>query len=182
MRINKSGLLYFLRISGVLTLITMCVAFLLSFVNGVTKDVIARNEAEKTAAAVAGLFPPAEAPVSEALNVGNDIGCLDAFYSVKDGEELIGYYAEVSPVGFKGEVKLIVGIDKDGRVCGVSVLSHSETVGIGDKALGNEHLDKFIGFYEGGEGIDDVSGATYTSRAVSEGVDAALGADSRASG
>lgn len=171
--------LYYLRIVGVLTLITMSVALLLALVNGMTKDVIAKNEAEKTAAAVRELFPGISEPMSEAIELDKEIEYLISFYSVRDGEgkETAGYYAEVAPVGFKGEVRMIVGLSIDGKVCGVSVLSHGETVGIGDKALRESYLSGFIGLYDKENmDVDEVSGATYTSKAVKNGVKAALNA------
>lgn len=183
-KISKNTVFYVLKICAVLLLITMCTAFLLSFVNGITKDPIAKNEAAKKAKALSELFPNAAAPASEEI-AGEYEGEVNGFYLVKDGETVIGYYADVSPVGFKGGVNLMVGLDAAGKVTGVTVLSHGETVGIGDKIEDKGFLSGFIGregsiSYKKGAGadeagvIDGISGATYSSKAVIVGVDLTL--------
>lgn len=175
-KITKESTLYVVKICSVLLVITMCVAFLLSFVNAITKDVIAANEAAKIAKALGGLFPDAATPVATLVegDFGKDV---NGFYEVKDGETLKGYYADVSPVGFKGAVNLMVGLDVDGKVVGVKIISHGETVGIGDRIENDEFLNNFIGKEGALNGsVDTISGATYSSRAVVNGVDAALAA------
>ncbi len=152
----------------------MCTAFLLSFVNVMTKDIIAENEQKETNKAISDIFSSAKNIKTEVLAPKGSQ--TDEFYKVYDGEQIIGYYAVVSPNGFKGEVKMIVGLDHNGKVVGLKVLSHSETVGIGDKALSESY---FSGFYEKGDGDklpDAISGATYSSNAVREGVNTALNA------
>ena len=76
MKFTKKDLGTFVRITGVLLIITMSVAFLLSFVNGITKDKIAANEAAKTAEAVKALFPDVAAPTPENMNASAE-GDLD---------------------------------------------------------------------------------------------------------
>lgn len=173
MKIEKKDVLYFVRIISVLLLITMMVALLLAFVNGITAPVIAANDEKKMLDSIKDLFPTASDPKTEAATFTKDIEDLDTFYRVTDGGEGIGFCAVVNPKGFKGEVKMMVGI-VDGKVCGIRVLSHGETVGIGDKALGEEYFGKFNGVADYRTEIDVVSGATYTSKAVKNGVKAAL--------
>ena len=107
MRDSKNNVLYFVRIIGVLTLITMLLAALLALVNDVTKDVIAENDRKKTEEAVKGLFPDAESPEAIELAVNCNDTAFGQLFEVKSGEETIGYYASVNPVGFKGEIKNI---------------------------------------------------------------------------
>ena len=87
--------------------------------------------------------------------------------------------------GFGGNIQITVGIKKDGTINGVSILSISETAGLGMKATEpsfynqyvNKQADKFVVSKDGGDGeqIDALSGATITSRAVTGAVNAALG-------
>ncbi len=165
---SENKALYYIRITGVLLIITMCTAFLLSFVNGITKDVIAENERKKTAEAVSAIFVGATDIKTEEFN--------DVLLAVKDGDKLIGYYATVAPMGFKAEVNMMVGLDTDGKVIGIKILSNSETVGIGDAAFADGYLAGFSGKAESGELPDSISGATYSSNAVREGVAQALDA------
>ena len=85
---------------------------------------------------------------------------------------------KISASGSQGTIVMMVGVDANKAVTGVSVVSHSETSGIGTKVVGNEPnaagvpvLDQFIGMSGAGslvvgKNITAVSGATITSRAV----------------
>ena len=81
---------------------------------------------------------------------------------------------------------MVVGVDADGAVTGVSVTDHSETANIGTKVVDDQAvLDRFIGMSHGDGEItvnagtnrfDGVSGATVSSRGVTAGVNTALAA------
>ena len=87
--------------------------------------------------------------------------------------------------GYGGDIRVTVGIKADGTVNGVSILSISETAGLGMKATEPAFYEQYQGkqaekFYvskDGGDGepIDALSGATITSRAMTGAVNAALG-------
>jgi electron transport complex protein RnfG len=90
------------------------------------------------------------------------------------------YVVLVSPSGFGGEINMAVGIDKDNKVTGVSIISMSETSGLGGNASSPDFLSQYAGgsgkfavSKDGGE-IDALTGATVTSRAVTQGVNSAL--------
>ena len=184
MKLTKQDIPFFVRIIGILLLITMCVAALLALVNDITKDTIAENEAKKTAEAIKSLFPDASSPEAKDSGVKLSDESFAALYAVSDGGVLIGYYAEVAPTGFKGKVNMLVGLSMDGKVCGVQILSHGETVGIGDKIEDASFLDTLVGksgsvtYKKGadnsGSEIDGISGATYSSKAVIAGTNTAL--------
>ena len=95
----------------------------------------------------------------------------------------------VSPAsGSQGTIGMMVGVDANKAVTGVSVVSHSETSGIGTKVVGNEPnaagvpvLDQFIGMSGAGslvvgKNITAVSGATVSTKGINTGVNAALAA------
>ena len=81
---------------------------------------------------------------------------------------------------------MIVGVDGDGLVSGVSIVSNKETSGIGSKVMDNNALpsgtrvlDQFIGMSGAGsltvgKNVDAISGATVSSKGVTKGVNAAL--------
>lgn len=87
---------------------------------------------------------------------------------------------EVVGNGYSGDIRLILGIDADGQVLGVRVLSHAETPGLGDKieasrddwilgfnglSLGKPPVARWQVDKDGGD-FDAFSGATITPRAV----------------
>ena len=97
-----------------------------------------------------------------------------------------GYVMKVSASGSQGSIVMMVGVDADKAITGISVVSHAETSGIGTKVVGNEPnaagepvLDQFIG--ESGAGslvvgknIIAVSGATVSTKGINMGANAAL--------
>ncbi len=76
--------------------------------------------------------------------------------------------------GYGGQITAVVGIGNDGAITGVRFLSdHSETKGIGTKALDPEYLAKYVG-KNSADGVDTVSGATVTTDAVKRAITKAL--------
>jgi len=99
-------------------------------------------------------------------------GVQDAYIAEgKDGP--MGIVCQTSFNGFKGAVKLMVGIDAEGKVTGIQVMEHEETPGVGTNALTVDYLGQFAR-QTGADGIDAFSGATFTSKAVKNGVNAAV--------
>ena len=102
----------------------------------------------------------------------------------KDGN-IIGYIVSAtSKEGYGGNISLSVGFDMSGRVTGVSILSISETAGLGMEAKNDSFLNQYKtegnGLYivnksdsEEGVKIDALSGATITTKAVTKAVNAA---------
>ena len=111
---------------------------------------------------------------------------VDGVVQLISGNDIYGYVVTVtSKEGYGGDIQFTVGFDMKGTVTGISMLSISETAGLGMKAKEKEFLDKYVG-KSGGEfvvdkdnttgaanEIDAISGATVTTRAVTKGVNAA---------
>lgn len=76
--------------------------------------------------------------------------------------------------GYGGAITAVVGIDNNGVITGVNFLSnHSETQGLGTKALDKEHTSQFVG-KDTADGVAAVSNATVTSDAVKKAIAKAL--------
>ncbi len=170
---------YVLRITGVLLGICLITALLLGLVNQVTAPRIDAIQAEKVRAAMSQVLP---ADNYEPL--GFTAANVTAIYqAVSDGKD-IGWVVETSTAGSQGAIEMMVGINAEGKVTGVSIVKHSETPNIGTKVVGDQAvLDRFTGMsLEAGEitvngganRFDGVSGATVSSRGVAAGVNAAL--------
>ena len=157
------------------------VALLLGVVNSVTKPIIDEIQAEKTAAAMSQVLP-----ADEYQKVETAYPNVTALHKALSGGEQVGYVVEVTASGFGGMLSMVVGVDMDGAVTGVSVTDNSETANIGTKVVNDQSvLDRFIGMsHEGGEitvnsgsnRFDGVSGATVSSKGVTAGVNTALAA------
>ena len=176
------------RIAGVLLVISLVTAALLGLVNGVTEEPIAEKNAEKTAEAMNAVVT-VENAVYEAVDVTDDLsaaaaamgGKVTEISEVFDGSASMGYAVKVEASGSQGTIVMMVGVDSDKAVTGVSIVSNSETSGIGSKVMSNENgvLDQFKGMsgagsLEVGKTVDAISGATVSSKGVTKGVNAAL--------
>ena len=102
------------------------------------------------------------------------------------GNKYVGYAVTVtSRNGYGGDIKFTVGFLLDGTVTGISYLSISETAGLGMEATNSDFIKEFIGKKGGSfvvnkdnsgnlpNEIDAISGATITTRAITQGVNAA---------
>lgn len=174
---KQSNFAYILRLTVTLLLITALAAASLGAVNAITKDLIAANKLLKTQQALEEVLPGAEGMTL--IDQGN--GIVQGVYAPSEASAVQGHAVQVAPNGFGGEIVMIVGIDAEGKVCGISVVSHAETPGLGAVAAaatpaGEGFRGSFFG--KGGtltiDDVDAMSGATITSQAVVDGVNAAL--------
>lgn len=94
----------------------------------------------------------------------------------------VGAAVQVAVGGYGGDVVLMVGFDADARVNAVSVLSHSETPGLGARITETPFLQQFAGTHpvqnavavaNDGGAIDAITAATISSRAVATAVNTA---------
>ena len=173
---TESTVKYVLRIALTLLVITAVVAVILAAVNSVTAPEIAAQNEKKTQAAIEAVLPGG----GQAVDFTDDTGLVTAAYK---GDA--GCAVQVAPSGFNGTVTMMVGVDNAGKVTGISIISHTETAGLGavaaaDTDAGRSFRDQFAGMSgtvsvtkDGGE-VDALTGATITSRAVCKGVSAAL--------
>ena len=174
---TESTVKYILRLTATLLAICAVVALALAGANAITKDKIAANKAAKTTEALAKVLPGVEG--LEEMTLTGDAGIVTGLYGAGNS-----YAVEVAPNGFGGAITMMVGIT-DGKVVGISVISHAETPGLGAVAAattdkGVSFREQFAGLVSGitiGDGenqIDALSGATISSQAVVDGVNAAL--------
>jgi electron transport complex protein RnfG len=115
---------------------------------------------------------------------GKKIDGID-YYEAFKGGKLIGYCIKAAGDGYNGPIQLIVGVDLNGVIMGVEVIEHSETPGLGARVKeikpGEKQpwfLRQFIGKNaseaEVNKNIDAITGATISSRAVTETVNKAV--------
>ena len=178
MKQNESMVMYVLRLAGTLFLIAAVVAVALAGVNSVTAPAIAELNAQKTQEAISAVLPGGFD--SEITDFTDASGIVSKIYQGANG-----YAVEVGPGGFDNTITMMVGIDNEGKVLGISVVSHTETAGLGAVAAagtpaGIAFRDQFVGasgsvsVTKDGGTMDAITGATITSRAICVGVSAAL--------
>ena len=180
MKQNESIVMYVLRLAGTLFLITAVVAALLACVNAVTAPVIEELNAAKTQEAISAVLPGGFD--TEITDFTDESGIVSKVYQGANG-----YAVEVGPGGFDNTITMMVGVDNEGKVLGISIVSQTETAGLGAVAAagtpkGIAFRDQFVGMSaenkilvekDNGE-VAAITGATITSRAICVGVNAAL--------
>ena len=181
----------------ILTIITLIAGLGLGFVYEITKNPIAQAQEKAKKEAWQAVFTDVDANAFEAQDVDakiadkaiKSVGAKATVDEVcKAGDK--GYVITTTDKeGYGGDIQITVGITSDGTVNGISILSISETAGLGMKAkedsfssqfAGKQYkgkkAEKFVVSKDGGDGeqIDAISGATITSRAVTGAVNVAL--------
>ena len=182
---------YIIKLTVTLFVTCVIVAGLLGLVNKVTEpNITAANKAKTEAAMQQVVADPEGSTFSDALEITGDMTAAAASagasvteaYEVQSGGAPAGYALKVVASGSQGNIEMMVGVDAEGTVTGVSIVKNSETSGIGSKVMNNENgvLDQFIGKSAAdgtltvGKNVDAISGATVSSRGVTTGVNAAL--------
>ncbi|MBQ3217080.1 MAG: RnfABCDGE type electron transport complex subunit G [Oscillospiraceae bacterium] len=162
---------YILRLTLTLLIITAVVAGLLALVDYLTAEKIAALKSEKAQNAMKEVLP---ADSYEELPTEKE--GITAAYKAGD----LGYVVRLSVNGFGGAIDMMVGVQKDGTVSGVSIISHAETASLGANCTREDWRSQFVGLSgnlavdKDGGSIDSLTGATVTSRAVTKGINLAL--------
>lgn len=164
-----------LRMIVTLVVIACVIALAMSYVNGITLPVIEKNAQEKLDKSLAEVLPADSYEIV-------DEGEATVYSAQKDGQQ-IGVCVVNSVKGYGGDVKVLSGVLNNGTVNKIEILEMSETPGLGANATNAE----FKAQYEGKSGeigvsktsksdteILAISGATITSKAVTEAVNNAL--------
>ncbi|MCI2057850.1 MAG: FMN-binding protein [Oscillibacter sp.] len=188
---------YILKLTLTLLITCVLVAGILGWVNSITEGRIKEFNREKTNSALKAVAAdPANSkflPVKltgKMQKAAEGYGAtLDSVYAVKDGGEDAGYAVKILAGGSQGKIEMVVGVDGDGAVTGVSIVNSSETSGIGSKVMSNmplpngtKVLDQFAGKtaddqpLKVGGNVDAISGATVSTKGVTKGVNGALAA------
>lgn len=181
----------------ILTIITLIAGLCLGFVYEITKKPIekaqynSKQKAFQKVMADADSFEEMKINKEEAENVLNDAGfaqdVIDNCVKAVDTQgKTIGYVISVtSKEGYAGEISFVLGVSIDGTVRGISILNINETAGLGMKAKTPEFMNQFkdkkteqFKYTKNGaskeEEIDALSGATITTNAMTNGVNAGL--------
>ena len=181
--------------TGIMLVITLVAGLILGFVYQVTKEPIAVQNAKKKQESCQEVFQDAvsfekmelvEPDGASWAAEGYEQEQIDEVMSaLDDSGSLLGYVITVtSKEGYGGDIQFAMGIRMDGTVNGMSILDIAETAGLGMRAedvlkpqFAERKADKFEYTKSGAtseDQIDAISGATITTRAVTNGVNAGL--------
>lgn len=180
----------------ILTIITLVSGLFLGLVYEITKEPIAnqqeltKQESYRSVFTDASHFLESDTNVNQINEELKEADLADEvdeiLIAVDENGENLGYVMKIiSNEGYGGNISLVFGIRLDGTVNGIEYLSISETAGLGMKAkdaafkdqFQNKNVDTFVVSKSGAASeneIDAISGATITSNAVTNGVNAGI--------
>lgn len=151
----------------VLSVVCIAVSGLLAFANQLTAPRIAKAQEEKLSKSLVEVFGEA------------DYKTLDkSFENVNQviTDENNRAVFDITVDGYsKDGIEALIGIDSEGKVCGIGIVSLKETTGIGTRIQANDYIEKFIGL-DNNDFPDDtiISGATYSSKGMRNAVSIAV--------
>lgn len=165
-----------------LFLICLVATALLAVTNRVTAPKIEQlaaeteNETKKEVLKQANSF-------SQAKTVTLDSKVYTYYEGLDSSGKLIGYVFSTSAKGYGGDISVMTGIDGEGVIKGVSILSISETAGLGMNAKNEDFLNQYneksgaLSVIKNGAAKDNeiqaLTGATITSNAMTTAVNLA---------
>ncbi|HWI66155.1 MAG TPA: FMN-binding protein [Symbiobacteriaceae bacterium] len=168
-----------------LTLVIVCLiaGISLAFVHGQTAPVIAAQEAQALKDGLAKVVPGAAS--FEPVLIGDHAVVRDAWRALGADGKQVGVVIEAAPGGYGGPIRMLVGVAPDGKLIKVEILSASgETPGLGSKAVEPSFVKQYEGLQQGialvkgrapkGNEVQAITGATISSKAVTDGINAAL--------
>jgi len=173
-----------------LFIITAVAALLLAGTYLITVEPIAEQEAAAAEAARAEVLPAEIYAHVDGAGLADNADFAninaDEIYSAYDADgNFLGATIGVSAKGFNPGIMMTVGIDAEGNVTGISIMSHEETPGLGAKILNDDFRAQYAGkAADGGlaviksgtpadNEIQSISGATKSSKGVTDGVNLA---------
>lgn len=145
-----------------LAIIVIVSVVLLMLVNSITSPIVKNMQVEEIKNTLRSIFPEM-----------SEYELDDEVYIIYEDGEKAGYAFRASGSGYGGNIDILVGLDSGFGIKGVSILSQTETPGVGTRITESSFTDQFKGLSasdialksEGGK-IDAITGATISSRAV----------------
>jgi len=162
-----------------------CLGFglVLALTNEVTANDIAQRATEDRLNSLSQVLPAElydASPLDDVVTITDAEGKAVPVYRARKDGRITGVAYEIRGSGYAGEIRLMMGVDADGRILGVRVLAHKETPGLGDKIelKKGDWILRFTGLSldnpveaqwkvkkDGGQ-FDQFAGATITPRGV----------------
>jgi electron transport complex protein RnfG len=150
----------------ILTVVVAICVTALTFTDSITRGKIEAQEEQKIQHMLSAMFPNMSRYTFE-----------DDIYTIySDGDE-VGYAFLAVGKGYGGEISILVGLKDENTIKGITIISQTETPGLGSRIAESSFTDRFAGLniadvalrQEGGQ-IDAITGSTISSRAVIDAV------------
>ncbi len=150
-----------------ITVVVLISVTLLAFTESFTGPVVEKRLRQQVVDQMVDIFPNIDD-----FDYNEEI---DIYTLYDESEERIGYAFLAVGAGYGGDISILVGLEDAQTVKGIIILSHTETPGIGSKAMEPAFLGQFSGLaisniaFERDGGLiksDSITGATVSSSAI----------------
>jgi len=149
-----------------LTIVVFVSITLLTFTDAVTEDKIQEQQDDSVFTMLDTMFPEL-----------SEYKLVEDIYVIYDDENVIGYAYLAQGKGYGGTIEILVGLEDETTIKGISIITHSESPGLGSKITNDSYLQQYTGLkiedsdmsFNGGK-IDAITGATISSKAVADAV------------
>jgi len=150
-----------------------------------TEDRIAEQQKQAEEQALKAVLPDGESfeiqpqLLEDAMAAAGETPVTGVYEATNADGDVVGWGVRTGPRGYGGPIQLVVGVDRDGKVIGVSIISMNETPGLGTRVVEEDwFLEQFVGLDSESAAkdirdLDMITGATKSSRGVRNGVEAA---------
>ena len=163
-----------LKFGLILGLICLIATLILAVTYEITKPKIDEQLRVEEQAALKRIIPDADSFIKKS------IGDTEYFDALKGGEH-VGYCLRITGTGYSGFIRMVVGINDAGVIRGLEVLEHQETPGLGariNEIKPGEKEPWFLRQFRNKnaatiavrKNIDAITGATISSKAVTDAV------------
>ncbi len=162
-----------MRFIGVLAGVCIIAALVLGSLYNITKPIIAEQKIKEMQQALERAMPGADSYEKKVFSRGEYFECFQK-------KEFIGYALFITGAGYSGDIKMLLGMRKDGTILGLEILAQTETPGLGAKCIEikrGQNQPWFLRQFYGKniamldkKNITALTGATITSEAILESV------------
>jgi len=165
---------YYLKLGFILFIITVIASGVLAYINTLTQPIIEKNQRIAQEKARKEVLPSAI--------TFEEVTCDITYHIGKDaGGNIVGYTFVASLYGYSSDVKTMVGVNTDLIIEKIKIISQSETPGLGANCEKPEFQAQFsekqktdMRVDKDGGNIVSLTGATITTRAITNSIKAAL--------
>ena len=164
-----------IRLALILFIVSAITSGVLGLVNMLTKDTIAAQEEAARAEAYQAVLPY-DGDYTDVTFDETAFPTVDSIVAAGD----TGWVVELTFSGAQGSITAAFGVSSDYIITGASVISHSETSGLGAKIVEEDFLASFVGQTEGmavtkdGGTVDSITAATISARAMANAANTAI--------
>jgi Na+-translocating ferredoxin:NAD+ oxidoreductase subunit G len=149
-----------------LTIIVFVSITLLTLTDAVTEDKIKEQQDDSVFTMLDKMFPDM-----------SEYKLVDDVYVIYDDGNVIGYAYLAQGKGYGGTIEILVGLEDETTIKGISIITHNESPGLGSRITEDSYLEQYNGLKiqdtdmsSNGGKIDAITGATISSTAVADAV------------